>query len=145
MDGQLAIVVLPVPLNTKCNSAVSRTGGKFVESCELARLAVAVWRADPEKFNQFHDWMFQGYDAPSFARALQYARELVGQEKLDESLNNRIVDSYVKKHVEIYRRLGAGTIPKLLFPRTGIVGEYSSVQGLVDFIRREGKILEETP
>lgn len=145
MDGQLAVVVLPVPLNTKCNPAVSRTGGKFIESCDLARLAVAVWRADPEKFNQFHDWMFQDYDAPSFARALEYARNLVGKEKLDEALNNKIVDSYIKKHVEIYRRLGGGTIPKLLFPRTGIVGEYSSVQGLVDFIRREGKVLEESP
>ena len=145
MDGQLAIVVLPVPLNTKCNPAVSRTGGKFVESCELARLAVAVWRADPEKFNEFHDWMLTDYNAPSFATALAHARKLVGKEKLDESLKNRIVDSYIRKHVEIYRRLGGGTIPKLLFPRTGIVGEYSSAQGLVDFIRREGKVLKELP
>ena len=139
MNGDLGVIVLPVPLNTKCNRVVNRTGAKFFESCELAKLAVAVWRIDPEKFEAFHEWMFTGHDAPRYADALAQAKTLVDPEQLDAQLKGRVVSGYIAKHVEIYRRVGGGTIPKLMFPRTGIVGEYTSARSLQEFIEREAE------
>ena len=140
MNGDLGVIVLPVPLNTNCNRVVHRTGAKFFESCELARLAVAMWRIDPAKFEQFHEWMFVGHDAPRYADALAKAKTLVDAEALDEQLRGRVVRGYIAKHVEIYRRVGGGTIPKLMFPRTGIVGEYTSARSLREFIEREARV-----
>jgi len=37
----------------------------------------------------------------------------------------------------LYKRVGEGSIPKLMFPRTSVVGKFTSVDGLVDLIRRE--------
>ena len=54
------VLLLPVPMNAGCNDAVRSTGAKFRDSCKLSKLAVAVWRVAPDKFGEFHDWMFEG-------------------------------------------------------------------------------------
>ena len=60
LGDQLAVICLPVPLNSTCNPSVRVTNPNFEESCELAKLAVAVWRVDPTRFASLHDWLFQG-------------------------------------------------------------------------------------
>ncbi len=138
-NQDLAIVSLPVPLNTRCNSAITSTGPKQLEACELATLAVAAWRVDRDKFQVFHRWLFQGQDAPRYAAAKQKANELFGQEAIDAELAKPIAGQYIAKHVEIYRRVGAGIVPKLLFSGTSIVGEFTSVDSLVEVIKREAR------
>lgn len=139
LGDQLAVVLLPVPLNAKCNPTVRVTPRNFEESCDLAKLAVAVWRLEPEHFAEFHNWMLQDAQAPSYAAAKAKAATLVEATKLDAELASGIPDQYIAKHVQIYQRVGKGTIPKLMFPRTSIVGEYSSAAGLIDLIQREGQ------
>ena len=70
-------------------------------------------------------------------RLMRYSLCLVGTKQLDAELASGIPEQYVARHVEIYTKVGAGTIPKLMFPRTSVVGEYSSVDGLVDLIYHE--------
>ena len=137
LGDQLAVICLPVPINSTCNPTVRVTNENNKESCDLANLAVAVWRVDETRFASFHDWMFQGAQAPSYAAAKAKAAKLVGAKQLDAELASGIPKQYVARHVEIYNKVGAGTIPKLMFPRTSVVGEYSSVDGLVDLIRHE--------
>lgn len=139
LDDQLAVICLPVPLNSTCNPSVRVTNPNFEESCELAKLAVAVWRVDPTRFASLHNWMFQGSVVPSYADAKMKAATLVDDKKLDAEIASGIPDRYIAKHVEIYQKVGAGAIPKLMFPRTSIIGEYSSVEGMVDVIRHEAK------
>ena len=139
LGGDLAVVALPVPLSSACNSSVQVTGPKFTESCELAKLAVAVWRTDPTKFTEFHNWMFVGADAPTYAAAKQHAATLVDGEKLDTELKSQIPSMYIAKNIELYKRAGSGNVPKLMFSSTSIVGEFTSVDGLVDIIRRDKK------
>lgn len=105
----------------------------------MAKLAVAVWRVDPTRFASLHNWMFQGSVVPSYADAKMKAATLVDDKKLDAEIASGIPDRYIAKHVEIYQKVGAGAIPKLMFPRTSIIGEYSSVEGMVDVIRHEAK------
>jgi uncharacterized membrane protein len=137
MGEELAVIVLPVPLNPACNPHAIGGDAKFAESCELSRLAVACWRIDPCLFCEFHHWMFEGPSAPRYADAKAHADGIFGKEKLDEELAKKAPGQYISKHAELYNRVGKGTVPKLLFPRTSVEGEMSSGSALVDMIRRE--------
>ncbi len=140
LGGQLAVLALPLPLNTNCNNQIVQTGALFGESCEIAKLAVAVWRIDQAKFTEFHNWMFIGPNAPNYATAKAHAETLVDSEKLAAEIASTVPDAFIKKHVQIYQKIGKGNVPKLMFPTTNIVGEFSSAAALVDVIKRQPPI-----
>ncbi|MEZ6062559.1 MAG: thioredoxin domain-containing protein [Planctomycetaceae bacterium] len=125
----LAVIALPVPLNRACNSAASG-GSEHASACELAKLAVAVWRTNPGKYREFHDWLFQSTANTQPATARRHAEELVGADALKEELSKPYADQYIAKHVELYRRVGAGVIPKLMFPGETVTGEMNSTSDL---------------
>ena len=139
LGDDLAIILLPVPLNTRCNDAITSTGSHFHESCELAKLAVACWLVDPEQFEVFHHWMFEGAACPSYASAKDKAIELMGREEIEAELAKTTASRFVQTHVQLYKRVGRGNVPKLMFPSTNIVGEYTSTNSLVDRIVREAR------
>ncbi len=138
LNGDLAVITLPLPLNTKCNKAIVNTGPKFTESCEVSNLAVAMWRVDPKKFEEFHDWMFNGDTPPSYAQAKAHAETLVDSEKLAQVLASKVPSGYVQRHVQIYEMTGKGDVPKLMFPGTAVIGELTSADVLVEIIQRQG-------
>lgn len=131
----LAIVALPVPLDGSCNDTVTNTSSSHRNACELARLSVAVWRVDRSKFKEFHDWMFKSTRSSSSARA--QAEKLVGKEKLAAELKLPHVKSYISRHVDLYKRVGRGSVPKLMFPKTTMTGSVSSTSILCNTIERE--------
>ncbi|MBL8813328.1 MAG: thioredoxin domain-containing protein [Planctomycetaceae bacterium] len=115
----LAIVALPVPLESSCNRAAS--GGGHYGACELGRIAVAVWRADASKFHEFHNWLFEGSRTPAAAKA--QAEKLVGADKLRKELDSQVPSQYIKRHVDLYVKVGSGSVPKLMFPNSTVNGE----------------------
>lgn len=137
LDGDLAVVVLPIPLSAACNPTIQVTDPKFVESCEIAKLAVAVWRVDPVRFTEFHNWMFEEAKAPNFAAAKAQAQTLVDVTKLNAELASAVPAQYIAKTVELYKRAGSGNVPKLIFPTTSIVGEFTSGDSLVEIIKQQ--------
>ena len=58
LSNELAIVCLPMPMDSHCNSFVPSKYPTFTNSCEYARLCLAVWRANRFVFAQFDDWLF---------------------------------------------------------------------------------------
>jgi uncharacterized membrane protein/protein-disulfide isomerase len=114
----LAVIALPVPLESECNRAAS--GGGHAGSCELSRLAVAVWRCDRGKFREFHDWLFDRSRTPAAAR--RQAERLVGRDPLRAELDSGTPGKFVDRHVDLYIKLGAGTVPKLLFSDRSVIG-----------------------
>ncbi|HMO14755.1 MAG TPA: vitamin K epoxide reductase family protein [Pirellulaceae bacterium] len=139
MGEDLAVILLPVPMNSACNKYNAADHAVHAEACDLAKLAVAVWRIDPAKLSEFHNWMFEGTRAPSKADAATKAQELVGKDKLDVELSKDIVNQYIERHSELYNRVGKGVIPKLIFPRSTVVGKYTSANALIEMIKREAK------
>jgi uncharacterized membrane protein/protein-disulfide isomerase len=129
----LAIVVLPVPLDSSCNDAAS--GGGHAGACDLAKIAVAVWRADPVKFREFHEWVFSSHATPMTARAK--AEQMVGAERFRKEYASKTPSEYVRRHVELYKKVGRGSVPKLMFPKSTINGEMNSVATLCSTIERE--------
>jgi len=135
--NDLAVVALPVPLDGACKHTVTTAISDHAESCEIAKLAVAVWRVDRKRFPQFHSWLFESAQRRTADEARQYAAELVGENALAEELSRPYAGMYVAKHIELYERVGSGSLPKLLFPRTTVVGAVESSSTLIDMIQRE--------
>ncbi len=131
----LAIIALAVPLDRKCNSSASSSGGAHRDSCEISRIAVGVWRIDAEKFHELHDWLFETKRTAASTR--RKAEELVGKEALTKELNYPTAGQYIARHVDLYKRVGAGSVPKLMFPKSSMVGEVSSTRTLCNTIERE--------
>ena len=137
LNKDVAIISLPVPMAAACNNATTNAG--HPAACELARLAVAVWRVDRKSFGQFHNWVLDQPAVPTTFEARNKANQLVGANKLTTELNKGIASKYVAKHVELYKRINKGSIPKFMFRRMAINGEPGSAQHLVDTIQQEAQ------
>lgn len=115
----------------------------MAESCEISELAVAVWRLDAQKFQEFHHWMMTGKAIPTYAQARTKAIELLAdkpqekaaaEERLTKELKNQIPSQYIAKHVSMYRRIGGGVVPKLVFSDTRVVGAVTSPDTLLRIV-----------
>jgi protein-disulfide isomerase len=134
----LAIIALPVPLDAACNRTVGYTAAEHAEACEIAKIAVAVWRVDRKQFAPFHSWLFESAYKRTAAEARQHAADLVGEKAIRDELNLPHAGSYVAKHVELYERVGSGSLPKILFANSTVSGSVESANTLIDMIAREG-------
>ncbi len=139
LNDDVSVMVLPIPLNTACNKAVTKTDALFTESCDIAKLAIAVWRVDQDKFREFHEAMFAGEQAPTLAQATEMANSMVDAAKLEAELASGIPGKFISSMVQLYEKSGKGAVPKLMFPGTSIVGEFTSAESLADVIRQQTK------
>lgn len=118
--GKLAFVLRPAPLNTHCNPYIPRDVNEFADSCELARVGLAVWLADRGAFPAFDRWMFSFESGDRWRpRSLDAARakavELVGQVKFDAALADPWIEQYMQASIQIYGNTGNTAVPKLVF------------------------------
>lgn len=135
LDGQLAVVVLPTPLHKSCNSASQTTDPALASRCVIAKLSVTMWLADASQFTEFHNWMFQQERTADETR--NHIIGLVGIERFNEIHDSKTPTAYVDKNIFLYKESGAGTLPKLIFPTTTVVGEISSGNTLANLIREK--------
>jgi len=102
--AQLAVAVMPVPLNSMCNRSIRRTRPEFAQSCDLARLAMAVWLADRDSFALMHEWLFVGETAPSAKDARARAEKLIGVEDLEVALADPGIGLRINSNMELHVR-----------------------------------------
>jgi uncharacterized membrane protein len=134
--GKLAIALCPTPLNRQCNPYIPHDVSEFADSCELAKVGLAVWVAQREAFPAFERWMFSLESGDRWQpRSLDAARakavELVGQEKFDTARNDPWIDRYMQTSIQIYRGTSGGAIPKLVFGSRWVVPELQDAGDLV--------------
>ena len=136
LAGDLAIIILPVPMNPACNPAAPAfPGERFAESCELARLALAVHRADPAAFAAFDAWLFEPELPRTAADARAHAAELVGEPALAAALDDPALDAIIERNVDAYARSDADRIPVTAFIGTDarpIVGQIDATAAILD-------------
>ncbi|MEZ6064889.1 MAG: vitamin K epoxide reductase family protein [Planctomycetaceae bacterium] len=140
--GQYALALLPMPLSAECNRGEDETQERFRDSCELARLSLAVWRTQPERFAEFDAWLFE----PEWPRTAEAARSeaerLLGADALAEGLSDPWIDQRIAADVEGYIRSEVGTIPVLLSPgMPGMVGRTSTTEELWEILERDLSLL----
>ncbi len=132
---QLAVLVLPVPLSPECNQAVQRHSAEHAEACEIARLAIAVWRVSPQAFPGFHRWLFSENRNRTAVEAHGFANTLVDSGKLDQELRSPLIGKFIDRHVALYRRAGEGTLPKLLCESMTLQGKMRSAEELCNTLQ----------
>jgi len=124
-NGKLAFALCPAPLNNQCNPYISGEVEQFKDSCELAKIALAVWAANHQKFSQFDRWLFAPYPGHTWhGRSLDAARakaiELVGQAKFDAARADPWIDEFLQTSVRIFGNTinpdqSGSAVPKLVF------------------------------
>ncbi len=132
------LLLLPMPLDADCNESVEETEPRFEESCNLARIALAVWRADRSKFAEFDAWLYEPEMPRAADEARGHAAELVGEDKLQSALADPWIDERISQDVQAYVDSGAKQIPMVLSPQMdGIVGRAESADELFDVLEKE--------
>ncbi|WP_160148091.1 vitamin K epoxide reductase family protein [Rubripirellula obstinata] len=135
LGNDFAVLTLPVPLHQSCNDAAKNNSPEGADACEIARLAISVWLVDASKFTAYHDWLFD--QKRSAVEARMYAETIVDRQALAAELAKGTASKYVAKNVLLYKDAGAGTVPKISFPRTTVVGEIGSANSVADLVRQQ--------
>ena len=136
LGNQLAVLVIPVPLSNRCNPHVVGTSPQHEHSCEVARLAIAVWRLKPESFEQYHRWLSVPAIGRTAAEARLEAERLVDPNQLRAILASNYISQFLDQHVTMYKMAGAGIVPKFYSDKIGITGQVNSVDDLLRQIAR---------
>jgi len=137
--GKLGFALCPAPMDSQCNPYIPRDVEQFKDSCELAKIGLAVWAAKREAFPVFDRWMFSFESgdrwhprSPDAARAK--AVELVGQAKFAAAWADPWIDRYLQTSIRIYGgtiQSGNGAVPKLVFGSRWVIPEPDAADDLV--------------
>lgn len=140
LSNQLAIVLLPMPASTNCNSYVPANLPSNSNSCEYARLSLAVWRAQQMAYHDFEAWMYSAFKPKPVEQAGEYAVRLVGELKLKESLTNSWIDQQISINCYLHhltsQATGKPTLPQIIIGNAVSVGSIDSVQYLFVLIEK---------
>lgn len=142
-NGRVAFALCPAPLNTHCNPYVARDDAEFADSCELAKIGLAVWKANPEAFASFDRWMFS-FDSgdrwqprnPDAARAK--AIELVGETKLAAAVADPWVARYLQTSTRIYGATlqgDKGGVPRMVFGSRWVIPQPNDAEDLLSILQ----------
>src|SRR5690606_806860 len=102
--GQIALSLLPTPLSNKCNPYFSPDfeEPRFVDSCELAQTALAVWHAAPEQFPALDAWMFQPESPRTADEAKAHAERLIGADALDAAIRSGYPAAQIRRNADLF-------------------------------------------
>lgn len=120
--GGFEVVVLPLPLDADCNRNLRKTASPHEHACELARLALAVWRADPGRFPEIDAWLFASGMPATPANARRHAVSLIGEERLQRAEADPAVGATIQRSIEAFTRAGGRQLPVLLLAGQTLVG-----------------------
>jgi uncharacterized membrane protein len=135
LTNQLGIVCLPMPISPRCDPYLPPNARSIPNSCEYARLGLAVWRAKPEAHRQFDDWMFARMKPPPLKQAEEFAAQLVGADKLQSALSDTWVEQQILTDCRLHRAnwnvTGGPEMPQLILGEAVSSGPLNSVQHLL--------------
>lgn len=134
-SNRLAIISLPMPLDSTCNPLIRRTHPTASNACFYARLGLAVWRANRQRFQQFDDFMFSRPTPPPVSEASDYAANLVGADALGRALSDPWIDEHLRLNISLYQTnsltLGTGAMPQLVIGNKAVSGSLNSPGELI--------------
>jgi uncharacterized membrane protein/protein-disulfide isomerase len=134
--SQVALALLPTPMNASCNRYVQATKTPHELACEYARLALAVWFARPAAFVEYHNWLMAPLEPPPLADARKRAAELLGRQSLEAALADSRIDQQLGDDARLYHLLDQGAIPKLLVSGSVLVGSPDTTDKLCEALEK---------
>ncbi|HEY3760777.1 MAG TPA: vitamin K epoxide reductase family protein [Verrucomicrobiae bacterium] len=141
--GKLAFVLCPTPLNTHCNPYIPQDVDEFKDSCEVARIGLAVWVANRKSFPVFDQWMFSFESGNQWQpRTLDAVRakaiELVGQAKFNAAMADPWIGQYLQTTIRIYGNTiqnGNNAVPKLVFGSHWVIPQLYDADDMVSMLQ----------
>ncbi len=130
----ICVILLPVPLDHGCNPALSAGDKGHPGSCELTRIALAVWRVNPDAYPELHR-RFLAEIPPAPSEAMAIAREKVSVIQLEAAMRDPWIDELIRANITDWVSFSAQKkhLPKLLIKGKRILHGLPS--GEDDFIR----------
>ncbi|MEN9974138.1 MAG: hypothetical protein RLZZ282_144 [Verrucomicrobiota bacterium] len=130
--AEVCVVVLPVPLARSCNHVLVPGDIEHPEACELAKLALVVWRTHPDAFPGFHRLLLRG---ATLAVARAKVIDVVGAAARDAALRDPWIDELLRADIGDWVTYSSSSrkLPKLLVSGQRILHGLPS--GEADFIR----------
>ncbi len=121
-----AVLILPTPLQRSCNPHLPPNARDHPNACVLASLALAFWKAAPDRFPDFHDFLMTSPLPLEPATAKAEADRLVPGIVLDPE--SPWIAGRLSRNVEMWHQLSQenSKLPKLLL-RNDIVLHGSTV------------------
>jgi uncharacterized membrane protein len=138
MNNTFSVVALPLPLDPRCNSMLTRTKPIHMQACDYARLGLAIRRVGLEKYEQYDQWFFNLSKTPSLDEARQHAIELIGKAALDKNSTDPWIEKMIQTSVAIYARndkeIHSLQLPQLIIGDAVIAGPIHGVDQLVNVL-----------
>ncbi len=113
--GTFCIILLPVPLHRDCNPHFPAELDNHEHACELARLSLAAWRADPERWPEVHEQLFsRPVLPPEVAEAA--VGQIVGHDELARALGDPWINELLMDDISDFKQMIFRTraMPKLI-------------------------------
>jgi len=111
---QLAVVIMPVPLELECNKLVPSTDPMHRGACKIAGLSLALAKADPIRFADFHDFLLADPEkSPTSAQAVVRAFRLTDRTKLREVTQDPAIAARIQKYIRLFSTLSAQNKAKM--------------------------------
>lgn len=135
-DGRVAVIVLPWPGEILCNKYIKSSRPKSRGACEIAKLSIAVARAEPAAFPPFHAWLLHQEDKlPRFIEARLMADRFVVSGDVRKTLNDRKTLDLQKQYIELFGQLNRTrplALPCQIVGRAIVAGAPDTVDRLVE-------------
>lgn len=138
--ADVCVLLMPVPLDPVCNDAFLPGDVGHPESCEFTRIALAVWREEPDAFPAVHRAILLNSEI-KVEDALLVARKHVASARLDAAMEDPWIDALIAANIADWVAFSEKTkqLPKLLVRDRRILHGLPS--GEADFIRAVEKEL----
>jgi uncharacterized membrane protein/protein-disulfide isomerase len=140
LGPEFGVVCLPMPLSTNCNPYFPPNSVPFAFSCDYARISLAVWRARPEAYQQFDDWLFALPAPVPVEQAKEHAAQLVGADKLEAALADPWIAQQIGLDCLLYSNNCKATdlpgMPQLIMGDAVSVGPLNSTEHLYVLLSR---------
>lgn len=143
---QLAVILLSVPRERKCNSLITTSSGSKEGACYRAEAGMGLWRVQPELYADFDAWMYQIEGVRTDAEIRKYIVDRIGEEAYTAALADPWIAREIDQSVKLYRKVrqisGSAEIPKLLVGSALVSGGDETPQELFDALE---ELLDLTP
>lgn len=139
-SNQLAVLKLPMPLDSDCNRYVRKTASAHANACSFAALGLAVWRADRTKFHQFDNWLMTTLPRTTIDQARLEAAALVGSANLEKALADPWVKATIATAIDLYGvntdTVRSGNMPQTIVGTNIVTGTIHSSKELFELVGR---------
>lgn len=152
-DKDVAVVLCPTPLSTACNPYLPDVSEDlFKGSCELAKFALALWKADKDAFREFDNWLYESdgksrWTPRETGQAMEKARALLAAHgsplSLEQALSDPWIESYLSLTLELFGRTTnseSSGIPRLVHGSGWLIPEVSTKEELAVLLRENFNI-----